>query len=124
MSTQGSAWLASLNLDLLEQRQEWTAEMRYVGQSFEMAVVIDRDTLADRSAARLRERFHAMYRSVYGYADEVAELEVLDVRVSVVGVTPKPRLAKLPPGPPGAPPRARARSFSPASSAAPRVPAR
>ncbi len=31
----------------------------------------------------------------YGYADEVAELEILDVRVSAVGVTPKPRLAKL-----------------------------
>ncbi len=99
LSTQGSAWLESLHLDLLEQRQEWTAEMRYVGQSFEMAVVIDRDALADRTGARLRERFHAMYRSVYGYADEVAELEVLDVRVSVVGVTPKPRLAKLPPTP-------------------------
>jgi N-methylhydantoinase A len=87
--------------------------MRYVGQSFEMAVVIDRDALADRSGARLRERFHAMYRSVYGYADEVAELEVLDVRVSVVGVTPKPRLAKLPPRPTGDPPsQARAIFFA------------
>jgi N-methylhydantoinase A len=100
LSSQGSAWLESLHLDLLEQRQECTAEMRYVGQSFEMAVVIDRDALADLTGARLRDRFHAMYRSVYGYADEVAELEVLDVRVSVVGVTPKPRLAKLPPKPP------------------------
>jgi hypothetical protein len=56
LAAQGSAWLDSLHLDLLGKRQEWTVEMRCVGQSFEMAVVIDRDALADRTGARLRER--------------------------------------------------------------------
>ena len=95
LTAEGEAWLTSLDLDMLERRQEWAAEMRYVGQSFEIGVLIDRAALADHSGAALRERFHNIYRRLYGYADEIADLEVLDVRVAIVGITPKPHLAKL-----------------------------
>lgn len=96
MAKQGEEWLDSLGLTLTGRRQEWAAEIRYVGQSFEIAVPMDAATLADRSGDALRHAFHDMYRQVYGHADEEAELEILDVRASVVGVTPKP---PLPPPP-------------------------
>lgn len=69
--------------------------MRYVGQSFELAVEMDAVTLADTTGERLRHKFHELYTQIYGYADQEAELEVLDVRASVIGVNPKAPLARL-----------------------------
>jgi N-methylhydantoinase A len=95
LSAEGNAWLDALGLDLVGRRQEWKAEMRYVGQSFELAVEIDAATLADRTGQKLRHKFRELYTQIYGYADEEAELEVLDVRASVIGVNPKAPLARL-----------------------------
>jgi N-methylhydantoinase A len=104
LAAKGEAWLDSLGLDLLARRQEWTAEMRYIGQSFELAVVIDAATLADATGKALRDKFHTLYRQVYGHADEHAGLEILDIRATVIGVNPKPRLALLPSDMPPEPP--------------------
>ena len=93
LSNEGGTWLDSLGLTFLERRIECTAEMRYVGQSFELAVAIDPLLVADRTAGLLRNRFHDLYRQVYSYADENAELEILDIRVTMIGVNPKPRMA-------------------------------
>jgi N-methylhydantoinase A len=95
LSAEGNAWLDALALDLVGRRQEWRAEMRYVGQSFELAVEMDAVTLADTTGERLRRKFHELYTQIYGYADQEAELEVLDVRASVIGVNPKAPLARL-----------------------------
>ena len=103
LAVQGEQWLDSLGLDLAGRRQEWVAELRYVGQSFEIPVPIDAAVLADRTGNKLRHAFHDLYRQIYGHADEEAELEILDVRASVIGVTPKPSLPPLPP-PSGGPP--------------------
>ena len=45
----------SLDLDMLERRQEWAAEMRYVGQSFEIGG-LDRPRCARRSQWRCATR--------------------------------------------------------------------
>ena len=95
LSAEGNAWLDSLDLQLVGRRQEWHAEMRYVGQSFELPVELDADILDDMSGRRLRECFHQLYSQVYGHADEEAELEILDVRASVIGINPKPRLPRF-----------------------------
>ncbi len=95
MAKEGEEWLDSLGLALEGRRHEWAAEVRYVGQSFEIPVPIDAAILADRAGNALRHAFHGMYRQIYGHADEEAELEVLDVRASVIGITPKPPLPPL-----------------------------
>jgi N-methylhydantoinase A len=96
LSSEGEAWLGDLGLTFLERTLEWSTEMRYVGQSFELTVPIDAADLADRTGQALRARFHRIYEQVYGYVDEIAELEVLDVHVTAIGVNPRPRLARLP----------------------------
>ena len=69
--------------------------MRYLGQSFELTVTLTEEAVADDSGASLRELFHATYEQVYGYVDEAADLELLDVRATAVGVTRKPRLERV-----------------------------
>ncbi len=95
LSAEGNAWLDFLGLKLEGRREEWHAELRYVGQSFELHVEIDAGTLDDLSGARLRSRFHELYGQIYGHADVEAELEILDIRASVIGINPKPRLPRF-----------------------------
>jgi N-methylhydantoinase A len=47
---------------------------------------------------RLRGEFHAMHERAYGYAAPDDPVELVNVRLAAVGVTPKPRRAPLPEG--------------------------
>lgn len=91
---EGNEWLSSQRLRYTSTKAVAIADMRYVGQSFEIAVPIDDAVVRDSSGNMLRTAFYEEYRKVYGYTDETAELEVRDIRVSAIGVTPKPVLRK------------------------------
>jgi N-methylhydantoinase A len=67
---------------------EGEAELRYVGQSHELAVALGPD---------LTERFHREHEERYGYADRGRELELVAVRTAET--RPGPAL-RLPGGPP------------------------
>ena len=95
LTEEGRAWLEAQDLAFLESKVLWTADMRYLGQSFELTVTLTEEAVADDSGASLRELFHATYEQVYGYVDEAADLELLDVRATAVGVTRKPRLERV-----------------------------
>lgn len=88
-------WLAAQKLEFLQTRTSWVADIRYVGQSFELSIDISAMEAEERSGKLLARAFHAQYEQVYGYTDESAALEILDLRVTAVGVTPKPRLERL-----------------------------
>ncbi|HEX4116208.1 MAG TPA: hydantoinase/oxoprolinase family protein [Solirubrobacteraceae bacterium] len=87
-------------------------ELRYLGQSFELTVDeeidprdwfggdvvpvtdtprVDSHALCD--ALRLREAFEAAHEQRYGYRDEKAEVELVNVRASVTGARPPLRLS-------------------------------
>ena len=87
LEAQAGRWLADEEITVRAVRFIRSAEMRYQGQSFEITVPCD----GARTAADLASRFHARYQTVYGYADPAAPVEVVDLRVQVVGETPKQR---------------------------------
>ena len=53
-----------------------TAELRYRGQAFELAVV------AHDSAGELREAFHAAHEEAYGFRDPEGEVELVTLRAT------------------------------------------
>lgn len=77
---------------LLERYCLRQADMRYVGQSFEVNVPLG----ASITTAAATEAFHQCHRSVYGHADQGADVEVVNLRIQVVGVPPKPPETKMP----------------------------
>ena len=93
LGAEGKAWLASHGLPFVAERAEWTADMRYVGQSFELSPMLAPEDLADSTGDRLRAAFFGVYEGVYGHKDEDAPIEILDVRLAAVGVNPRPRIA-------------------------------
>jgi N-methylhydantoinase A len=95
LSREGRAWLDLQEMEFLDQRVSWSADIRYLGQSFDLTVSLDAGVLADTTGAVLRRRFNEVYEQVYGYKDEAAPLEILDVRATAVGVTLKPKIESV-----------------------------
>ncbi|HLJ58991.1 MAG TPA: hydantoinase/oxoprolinase family protein [bacterium] len=67
-----------------------TADMRYLGQAFEINVALP-SKIGD--LREVLEAFHARYLAIYGYSDADATVELVNIRSTVVGVVPKPRLS-------------------------------
>ncbi len=95
LAAEGKAWLGSLGLGFAAERMECSADMRYVGQSFELTPALTEEDLADETGAHLRAAFLGVYERIYGHKDESAPIEVLDIRVAAVGVNPRPRLGEV-----------------------------
>ena len=75
-----------------------TADMRYVGQGYELSVPIPDGLVDRRTAAALRSAFDRVYAHRYGYSDPKAAVELVTVAVTVTGAGPEVRLAEQPPG--------------------------
>lgn len=67
-------------------RVERWLDMRYVGQAYELSVPAAGDFVAG---------FHAAHQRRYGYADAGRPTEVVNVRLRMIGATPKPELPRL-----------------------------
>jgi N-methylhydantoinase A len=87
LESQAHRWIAAEDFPVAAVRYERAAEMRYTGQSFELSVPLDQIEIDDILA-----RFQARYHAVYGHVDPDAPVEVVDIRVQVVGETVKPRI--------------------------------
>jgi N-methylhydantoinase A len=84
-----------------EQRLQRTADLRYVGQAFEVRVPVA-DGVLDRGAAEtVAQAFHAAHRQLYGYdfADDPRQaVEWVNLRVSGIGPIRRPDVVELAPG--------------------------
>ncbi|MGY1831576.1 hydantoinase/oxoprolinase family protein [Geodermatophilus sp. SYSU D01180] len=82
-----------------QQRMQRTADLRYVGQAFEVRVPVA-DGELDRAAAEdVAQAFHAAHRRLYGYdfADDPRQaVEWVNLRVSGIGPIRRPDVVELP----------------------------
>jgi N-methylhydantoinase A len=82
---------------------ERTVEMRYVGQTYDVAVQAPVDITAPDALDNLANGFHAAHEHLYGVADADAPVAVVNLRATAVGPTVKPpvgRGAHTTPAPP------------------------
>ena len=75
-----------------------SVDLRYHGQSFELPIAVPSGALTAADIARLREEFDAAHERAYGYAAPEDAVELVNVRLAAIGVTPRPRRAPLQPG--------------------------
>lgn len=57
-----------------------TAEMRYVGQSYELQVPLPAGPVSQESLGALLEGFHAIHRRIYGHASPRSPVEIISLR--------------------------------------------
>jgi N-methylhydantoinase A len=95
LTREGQRWLDAQGLTFTATRHEWSLDVRYLGQSFELTMPVRAALLDGGRGEALRSAFHDTYRGVYGYADDAADLEILTLRTTSIGVTGKPAMPRL-----------------------------
>lgn len=73
-----------------------SAEMRYQGQSFEIEVQLDDRWILDGDVAAINAAFHQRHREIYDFNDEQGAIQIINMRLVVVGATPKPETDTAP----------------------------
>jgi N-methylhydantoinase A len=81
-------WVEREGLPLARRELVRSAEMRYKGQSFEISVAMPEGPIGD--LAPVLAAFHRAYEQAYGYVDRTAPVELVDLRLQVVGSVPRP----------------------------------
>jgi N-methylhydantoinase A len=85
--------------DRSEQRMQRTADLRYVGQAFEVRVPVADGELDRAAAEAVAQAFHAAHRQLYGYdfaSDPRQAVEWVNLRVSGIGPIRRPDVVRLP----------------------------
>jgi N-methylhydantoinase A len=72
-----------------------SADLRYRGQSYEIDTPLELEWLETGDVAAIEAAFHREHERVYEHADEEAPVQVINLRMVVVGEPPKPALPLL-----------------------------
>jgi len=73
-------------------------DLRYLGQAYDVSVPIAERPVDDGRLADLAAQFHRAHERLYGYAMPEEELELVNIRLEVVGALPTPRFKPIPRG--------------------------
>lgn len=87
----GQAWLAAQGHDGPAEVR-LSADMRYAGQSYEIETALEPDWLTD--PARIAGAFHEAHRQIYDFEDRNGAIEIVNLRLSTIGITPKPDMTE------------------------------
>jgi N-methylhydantoinase A len=75
----------------------YAVDLRYVGQFNEVEVPLEfRGRLSAKALEQTVRRFHEQHDSLYGYSMLGAPVELINLRVTARGLTPKPKFARTP----------------------------
>jgi N-methylhydantoinase A len=69
-----------------------SADMRYRGQSFEIEVPLQMAWIEAGDLDRIARAFHAEHDRLYGHSDEGDAIQIISLRMVVVGSSPQPKL--------------------------------
>jgi N-methylhydantoinase A len=97
---EGAARLDRDGVPAADRQMLRSVDLRYHGQSFELPITVPPGTLTRADVTRLRAEFDAAHERAYGYAAPEDAVELVNVRLAAIGMTPRPRRAPRPEGGP------------------------
>ena len=97
------AWFSGEKIPGPRRSLEWSANLRYLGQNYELQVPWSGRKLDRNAIAELAHSFHAAHERQYGFASEVETIQLVSVKAKAVGDLPAPPVPRLPPAPDAAP---------------------
>lgn len=72
-----------------------SADMRYRGQSYEIETPLEAAWIDGGDADAMAGAFHAGHEQIYEHCDPDAPVQIINLRLVVVGVPPKPKFAPI-----------------------------
>ena len=95
MRSEGQAALSREGVADEDTRFVKQVDMRYVGQSYELTVPLQEKQVDADALDEILAQFHQEHERSYGFKAEGEPVEFVALRLSAVGVIPKPRLRKV-----------------------------
>lgn len=92
LQAEGERWLAGESEDPSQAVYEWHADLRYAGQSSELALPLEDGRLDADAVRRLLAGFHEWHEKLYGYRLEDHPVELVTLRLSATARRPVPPL--------------------------------
>jgi N-methylhydantoinase A len=89
LTSEARAWLDGEQVPPDRQRFERSADLRYEHQSFELTCPLGEGPLTPARLEELVRTFHAEHRRLYTYDLPRAQVELVNLRVTAIGVLPK-----------------------------------
>ena len=96
LRAEATAWLAAQVRDAAPS-YDYSADVRYAGQSFDVAARLDPAAAERGDLAAIATAFHAEHRRLYGHADPGQEIETIALRLRIQGALPRPGATPWPP---------------------------
>jgi N-methylhydantoinase A len=89
-------WLTRFGAGAGSATFRYAADMRYVGQSYEIDVPVELGWMAPGGAAPLLAAFHHAHERAFGHADREAPAEIVNLRVQLRAERPRVPIAEMP----------------------------
>jgi N-methylhydantoinase A len=74
-----------------------SVDMRYVGQSFELTIPVPAGEIDERTIGAMVEQFHTEHRRAFGHSTPGEPTEIVNLRVTALGLITKPALQEIDP---------------------------
>lgn len=95
LKAEGNAWLESEKVTPERRKFHGIAEMRYVGQNYELQVEIPTNGITSESMEQMRQEFFKVHEMNYGYYNAEAPIQFVNFRCEAIGIVQKPNLTEL-----------------------------
>jgi N-methylhydantoinase A len=82
-------WFVSEGVEPSRQSSRRSVDMRYLGQSYEMSVVVPDEPLTSATVSALREAFEVEHQRMYGFVDKQQPVQIVTCRAEAIGQVPK-----------------------------------
>lgn len=89
-------WLAQEH-GALPATLQFSADMRYRGQSFEIEVPLQLSWLQQADVGAIHAAFDSQHQQLFGHCDADAAVQMINLRLVITSPTAKPQLNRLPP---------------------------
>ena len=77
-------WFVQEGVQLTERNVDWTAELRYKGQNFELSLPLESGRIDAATIQRLHEDFHQSHKVSYGFCSPSEPMEIVNVKAKAI----------------------------------------
>jgi N-methylhydantoinase A len=98
LESAAAVWFDRENLSDDERRTRRIADMRYVGQNYELPVPVPDGELTGEALREITTAFHQAHDQTYGYAAEDEPVQLVTLRLEAFGAVSPPELDDIPSG--------------------------
>jgi N-methylhydantoinase A len=95
LRAQAEAWLQSEIGPDSHALYEWSIDLRYAGQNFELTLPCESGNMPDRALEHLVQAFHERHREFYGYDMPGLPVEIVNLRLTVSAARPEAPLERM-----------------------------